>query len=397
MTADILERDELGAFCRETHVALAGAASGPLDGLDFGAKDVFDIAGHKSGCGNPDWLASHPPAEATASAVQRLLDAGADLAGKTQTDELTYSLMGENAHYGTPINVNAPGRIPGGSSSGSAAAVAGGLADFAVGTDCGGSVRTPASFCGLYGFRPSHGRIALDGCMPLAPSFDVFGWCARDAGTLARVGEVLLEETPRAMRPKQLLIAEDAFEAGGPEVAAALAVALASVRCFIGAEQTAVIAGDGLQACFQIFRTLQGAEIWASHGDWITSTKPNFGPGIRERFEWAATVSESDVAEAKKRREMFAERVHNMLSDGSVLVMPTAPGIAPKRGASGAELDDFRARALCLLATAGLAGLPQISLPLASLEDCPLGLSLVGRRGSDMELLTLAEDLAAES
>ncbi len=397
MTADILERDELGAFCRETHVALAGAASGPLDGLDFGAKDVFDIAGHKSGCGNPDWLASHPPAEATASAVQRLLDAGADLAGKTQTDELTYSLMGENAHYGTPINVNAPGRIPGGSSSGSAAAVAGGLADFAVGTDCGGSVRTPASFCGLYGFRPSHGRIALDGCMPLAPSFDVFGWFARDAGTLARVGEVLLEETPRAMRPKQLLIAEDAFEAGGPEVAAALAVALASVRCFIGAEQTAVIAGDGLQACFQIFRTLQGAEIWASHGDWITSTKPNFGPGIRERFEWAATVSESDVAEAKKRREMFAERVHNMLSDGSVLVMPTAPGIAPKRGASGAELDDFRARALCLLATAGLAGLPQISLPLASLEDCPLGLSLVGRRGSDMELLTLAEDLAAES
>ena len=233
--------------------------------------------------------------------------------------------------------------------------------------------------------------------MPLAPSFDVFGWFARDAGTLARVGEVLLEETPRAMRPKQLLIAEDAFEAGGPEVAAALAVALASVRCFIGAEQTAVIAGDGLQACFQIFRTLQGAEIWASHGDWITSTKPNFGPGIRERFEWAATVSESDVAEAKKRREMFAERVHNMLSDGSVLVMPTAPGIAPKRGASGAELDDFRARALCLLATAGLAGLPQISLPLASLEDCPLGLSLVGRRGSDMELLTLAEDLAAES
>jgi len=397
MTADILERDELGAFCRETHVALAGAASGPLDGLDFGAKDVFDIAGHKSGCGNPDWLASHPPAEATASAVQRLLDAGADLAGKTQTDELTYSLMGENAHYGTPINVTAPGRIPGGSSSGSAAAVAGGLADFAVGTDCGGSVRTPASFCGLYGFRPSHGRIALDGCMPLAPSFDVFGWFARDAGTLARVGEVLLEETPRAMRPKQLLIAEDAFEAGGPEVAAALAVALASVRCFIGAEQTAVIAGDGLQACFQIFRTLQGAEIWASHGDWITSTKPNFGPGIRERFEWAATVSESDVAEAKKRREMFAERVHNMLSDGSVLVMPTAPGIAPKRGASGAELDDFRARALCLLATAGLAGLPQISLPLASLEDCPLGLSLVGRRGSDMELLTLAEDLAAES
>ena len=150
-------------------------------------------------------------------------------------------------------------------------------------------------------------------------------------------------------------------------------------------------------ATFQTFRTLQGAEIWANHGEWVTHTKPDFGPGIRERFQWAATVGEGEVAKAKKRREMFAERVHNMLSNGSVLALPTAPGIAPKRGASGAELDDFRARALCLLSTAGLAGLPQISLRLASLEGCPLGLSLVGRRGSDMELLTLAEDMAAET
>jgi amidase len=169
-------KDELGAFCEATHVALKGAATGPLAGLDFGAKDVFDVAGHIAGCGNPDWLANHTPAETTAPALQCLLDAGADLAGKTHTDELTYSLMGENAHYGTPVNVNAPGRIPGGSSSGSAAAAAGSLVDFTIGTDCGGSVRLPASFCGLYGFRPSHGRITLAGCMPLASSFDTFGW-----------------------------------------------------------------------------------------------------------------------------------------------------------------------------------------------------------------------------
>ena len=389
--------DNLGAFCRETHVALAGAKAGPLSGLDFGAKDVFDVAGHKSGCGNPDWLASHPPAAATAPALQCLLDAGADLAGKTHTDELTYSLMGENAHYGTPVNVNAPGRVPGGSSSGSAAAVAGALVDFAVGTDCGGSVRLPASFCGLYGFRPSHGRITLEGCMPLASSFDTFGWLAREAATLARVGEALLEETPRAMRPKRLLVAEDGFAAGGPDVAAALGPALDRVRAFVGSEQRAVIAGDGLEACFATFRTLQGAEIWANHRKWIERTRPTFGPGIRERFEWAATVSEDDVVAAKKRRETFSERVHNLLSDGSVLCLPTSPGIAPERGASGQMLDDFRGHALALLCTAGLAGLPQISLPLASLDNCPLGLSLVGRRGSDMELLTLAEDLAAES
>ena len=388
-------KDELGAFCEETHVALKGAEAGPLSGLDFGAKDVFDVAGHKCGCGNPDWLASHPPAETTAPAVQSLLDAGANLAGKTHTDELTYSLMGENAHYGTPVNVNAPGRIPGGSSSGSAAAVAGELVHFAIGTDCGGSVRLPASFCGLYGFRPSHGRVTLDGCMPLASSFDTFGWFAREAGTLARVGEVLLEETPRAMRPKQLLFAADAFEAAGQEVTAALMAELDLARAFFGNEQSAVISGDGLEACFDTFRTLQGAEIWANHKEWIERTKPSFGPGVRERFEWAATVSESDVTEAKKRREMFAERVHNLLSDGSVLCLPTAPGIAPERGASGEVLDDFRARAMALLCTAGLAGLPQINLPLASLENCPLGLSLIGRRGSDMELLTLAEDLAS--
>ncbi len=387
---------ELGAFCQDTHVALKGAAEGPLAGIDFGAKDVFDIAGHKSGCGNPDWLASHAPAEATAPAIARLLDAGADLAGKTQTDELTYSLMGENAHYGTPLNVNAPGRIPGGSSSGSAAAVAGELVDFAVGTDCGGSVRLPASFCGLYGFRPSHGRITLEGCMPLAPGFDTFGRFARTPTMLARIGEVLLEETPLAMRPKQLLMADDAFAAAGTEVIAALKGALDSVRSFVGAEQSAVIAGDGLEACFATFHTLQGTEIWANHHDWIERTRPSFGPGIRERFEWTSTVGESDVAEAKKGREMFSERVHNMLSDGSVLCLPTAPGIAPERGASGDVLDYFRARAMALLCSAGLAGLPQISLPLASLDNCPLGLSLVGRRGSDMELLILAENLGAE-
>jgi amidase len=388
-------KDELGAFCEATHVALKGAATGPLAGLDFGAKDVFDVAGHIAGCGNPDWLANHTPAETTAPALQCLLDAGADLAGKTHTDELTYSLMGENAHYGTPVNVNAPGRIPGGSSSGSAAAAAGSLVDFTIGTDCGGSVRLPASFCGLYGFRPSHGRITLAGCMPLASSFDTFGWFARTPTILARVGEVLLEETPRAMRPTQLLMAEDALHAVGPEVAAALKDAMETVRACIGKEQSAVIAGDGLAACFDIFRTLQGAEIWTNHGDWIKRAQPNFGPGVRERFEWASTVSDDDVTAAKRRREMFAERVHNLLSDGSVLCLPTAPGIAPKRGASGDELNDFRARAMELLCTAGLAGLPQITLPLASLENCPLGLSLVGRRGSDMELLTLAEDLAA--
>src|SRR5206468_3179731 len=175
-----------------THVAVKGTGAGPLANLIFGVKDIYDVAGHKTGFGSPDWLATHGPATRTAPSVQILLDARADLVGKTHSDELAYSLTGENAHYGTPINVNAPGRIPGGSSSGSAAAVAGGLVDFALGTDTGGSVRIPASFCGIYGIRPTHGRLPLDGMVGQAPSFDTIGWFARDADLLARIGEVLL-------------------------------------------------------------------------------------------------------------------------------------------------------------------------------------------------------------
>src|SRR5213596_3333152 len=207
----ILDQDNLGAFCRHTHVAAKGRGVGPLANLTFGVKDIYDIAGHQTGFGSPDWLATHGPATRTAPSMQILLDAGADLVGKTHTDELTYSLMRENAHYGTPINVNAPGRIPGGSSSGSAAAVAGGLVDFALGSDTGGSVRVPASFCGLYGVRPTHGRIPLDGILLQAPSYDTIGWFARDAELFARVGAVLQQSSVPAAHPGRLVIAEDAF------------------------------------------------------------------------------------------------------------------------------------------------------------------------------------------
>src|SRR6187401_2279204 len=181
----ILNQDTLGAFCRHTHVALAGAAQGPLAGLTFGLKDIYDIAGHKTGFGSPDWLGTHEVASRTASVATRLLGAGATMVGKTHTEEMAFSLTGKNAHYGTPLNPAAPGRIPGGSSSGSASAVAGHLVDFAIGSDTGGSVRAPASFCGIYGIRPTHGRIALDGVCPLAPMFDTCGWFARDPEMLA--------------------------------------------------------------------------------------------------------------------------------------------------------------------------------------------------------------------
>jgi len=178
--------DPLGAFCRENHIAVKGSRRGPLAGLAFAAKDAFEIAGARTGFGQPDWLRTHEPATDTADAVKRVLAAGADMTGKTHCDELCYSLTGENVHFGTPVNVNAPGLVPGGSSNGSAAAVAGGLVDAALGTDTGGSVRVPECFCGLFGIRPSHDRISLAGVVGQAPSFDTIGWFARDGDLIAR-------------------------------------------------------------------------------------------------------------------------------------------------------------------------------------------------------------------
>lgn len=388
-----IPNDALGAFCRHTHVAVAGSGAGPLAGLAFGVKDIYDIAGHRTGFGSPEWLATHPPATHTAPAVAALLGAGADLLGKTQTDELTYSLNGENAHYGTPVNVNAPGRIPGGSSSGSAAAVAGGLVDFALGSDTGGSVRAPASFCGIYGMRPTHGRVSLVGACALASSFDTAGWFTRDAALLERVGQVLLgADSPPAQGAA--LLALDGLAMLDPAVVAALRPALARIDGVLGAARPVTVSAEGLPQWFQAFRILQGAEIHAQLGSWVAQAKPQLGPGVRERMAWTATITADEVARAQTVRDRVRRQMDALLANHAVLVLPTLPDRAPLLNTPAGALDDFRARAMSLLCMAGLAGLPQISLPLATLQGCPLGVSLLGARGDDALLLTLARRIA---
>ena len=377
--------DRYNAFCRHTQVELAGAPEGPLRGLTFAVKDVFDIAGHRTGNGNPVWLETHPPAARTASSVERLLAAGAQMVGKTHTDEMTYSLNGENVHYGTPTNPRAPGRIPGGSSSGSAVAVAGGVADFALGTDCGGSIRLPASYCGIFGIRPTHGLVPADGVVDLAASFDTVGWFARDAQTLRRVGEVLLPTTPFA--PKRLLIADDAFAFVGPEVSAALAAAVGRLKAALADHRHVRVYASEPAAWSGIFRVLQGSEIWRRHGDWIEAHNPSFGPGIAERFRWARTIDPAEVERLRPQREAVARRMAELLGGDALLCLPTAPGIAPKLLTPPDELEVFRAGAFGLLSIAGLARLPQVALPLATMGGCPLGLSLIGPSGCDRGLL----------
>ncbi|HUF81106.1 MAG TPA: amidase [Burkholderiales bacterium] len=390
---EIVANDKLGAFCRENHIELRGAGSGPLAGLTFAAKDIYDVAGAKTGFGNPDWLRTHESAARSAPAVQALLDAGASLVGKTHTEEMAWSLTGENAHYGTPVNVNAPGRIPGGSSSGSAAAVAAGLVDFALGSDTGGSVRLPASYCGILGLRPTHGRISLEGVCPLAPSFDTCGWFARDAGVFERVGRVLLRDDAPAARPQRLLVAQDAFAVADEGTAAALEAALDKVAALIGRPEKVTVGDEPLENWMDTFRFPQGAEAWDCHREWVTREQPQFGPAVGPRIAWAATVAPRDVARARARREEITQRMERLLQGNAVLALPSAPGIAPLRNSPAKEIDTLRSRALPMLCIAGLARLPQVSLPLATLAGCPLGLSLIAARGNDTMLFDLAERL----
>jgi amidase len=387
----MISNDALNAFTRHTHVALDGSGTGPLTGLTMAVKDVYDIAGYRTGNGNPVWLETHPPAERTASSVQRLLDAGARMVGKTHTDELAYSLNGENIHYGTPTNPKAPGRIPGGSSSGSAAAVAGGLVDFALGTDCGGSVRLPASYGGIYGIRTSHGLISADGIVPLASSFDAVGWFARTARLMRQVGGVLLPAAA-PWAPKTLLIAADAFATVDPAIAAALQHGVDKVKAaFPTVRETNVYTGDPAEWS-ALFRILQGDEIRHFHSDWIDRCQPVFGPGIRERFQWTRTIDPKEVANAKPNREVVARHTAQLLGGDALLCLPTAPGIAPRLNTPAQELEAFRARAFALLSVAGLARLPQINLPVGTLDGCPIGLSLIAPRGFDRGLLEWTAD-----
>lgn len=386
--------DPLGAFCRDNHVALVPTGSGILDGLTFAAKDLFHVKGHRTGFGNPDWLRTHLPAEETAVAIERLLAAGARMVGKTYTDELAYSLTGENAHYGTPINPHCPDRVPGGSSNGSAVAVAGGLVDFAIGSDCGGSVRIPASYCGVLGIRPSHGRVPLTGAIPFASSFDVVGWFARDVRVFEAVGQVLLGDDDDRAPPSRLMIARDAFELLDPEVSEALKGAGDRLRQEMRTADEAVVSDAGLKPWMECFRVLQAAEIWANHGKWITTVRPKIGDGIRQRFEWASTVTPEQVTRARQVRQAVIERMDALLGPGDIVCLPTAPHIAPLRsGPLDMVENTYRYQAMCLLCIAGLAGLPQVSLPLAGLHGCPLGLSILGRRGSDFQLLRLAANV----
>ncbi len=390
----LIPADPVHAFLDYPDVPVPNAATGPLAGLTFAVKDIFDVAGYPTGCGNPEKMEASraDPPKTNAPAVQMLLDAGARFVGKTHTAELAFSLDGRNTRLGTPDNPAASGRVPGGSSSGSASAVAGGLVDIALGSDTGGSVRGPASFCGLVGLRPTHGRIDIGGAMPLAPSLDTVGWFARDAAVYERVGAVLLGPDADGPAFRRMMVADDIWALlSGKDEAAALRPAADAAERHLATVESVVLAPDGLAAWQQTFRTTQGYEAWRAHGRWIESRKPKLMDAVRGRFEAARKVTEAEYEAARATRAAIRARLTGLVGDDGVVVIPTLPTIAPLMDAREADLESFRARALSMLCSAGLAGLPQISLPMATVSGCPLGLSLIGPPGRDRALIGLAK------
>jgi amidase len=373
---------------------LKGAASGPLAGLSTVVKDMYAIKGERTGGGNPDWLAHAAPATGHCAVVQKLLDAGATITGKTICDEFFYSVAGQNAHYGTPGNIRAPGRIPGGSSSGSAAAAAAGACDFALGSDTGGSVRIPASLCGLYGIRTTHGRIDTNGVMDMSPTFDSIGWLAATAGVFRKVGPVLLGESAAPAKIQNLMVADDAFEQADEPVAELLLDALSAMAGRLPKPQHTRIASGGLDRTLDYWRDavriIQAYEIWQVYGRFVEEKHPRFGPGVAERMAAAAKVTRAEAEAARKTHAAAREHIRAQIGPGTLVALPSAPCIAPRLDTSAADMDAYRTRVMRLTCIAGLGGLPQISIPAGTVAGCPVGLSLIGWPGGDEALLDLA-------
>lgn len=359
-------------------------AAGPLSGLTVAVKDLFAVGGFAVGAGNPAWLAQAAAEPADAWAVDALRRAGAAIAGIAQTDELAFSLSGANGHYGTPPNPAAPDLVTGGSSSGPAAAVAAGQADIGLGTDTAGSVRVPASVCGLYGFRPTHGAVPADGVLPLAPSFDTVGWLAADPAALRAAGSVLLPPAPPAAPPRRLL---------------SLFIPNGRLRLLAGTLGCSPAAGpvpgfDDIDSLLAAFRTVQAAQAWAAHGEWITANPGALRADVAARFRAGADVPAADLRAAAALIAGQRARALDFLGDDTWLALPAAGGPGHPRGAPPAVADAWRQATLRRTVPASAFGLPSCVMPSAARP--PEGLALIGPPGADHALLDAVRAAAAQ-
>ncbi|MFB4318535.1 amidase [Actinomadura sp. 21ATH] len=366
---------------------VSGAPDGPLARVRVAVKDLFAVAGRRIGAGNPDWLAGAPVEERNAWAVQALLDAGADIAGIAQTDELAFSLNGTNKHYGTPPNGAAPGRITGGSSNGPASAVSLGLADLGLGTDTAGSVRVPSSHCGLYGLRPTHGAVRSDGLLDLARSFDTIGWFARDPDLLERAGDVLLPPGDPDL-PLSFAVADDVVELAEPETRESFETACAALGKPV--RRIGSLMGGRLEEWFAAFRNVQADEAWKRHGEWIEAHPGSLGYGVTKRFALGRDLKPGELEAGLEVLEAARAVLYDAVPPGTVLLLPAATAPAPPVDLDAETMDAYRFRTLRLTCLASIAGLPAVVTPSLRVAGLPVGLCAVGGRGTDRSLLRLA-------
>lgn len=406
---------------------VAGADKGPLLGESVAVKDLFAVSGEPIGAGNPARLAEQRPQPRNAAAVQGLLSAGADVTGISQTDEFAFSMAGTNAHYGTPPNPAAPGHISGGSSNGSASAVALGEVSIGLGTDTAGSIRVPAAYQGLWGIRTTHGLVPRTGVQPLAESFDTVGWLTRSPQLLAAVAEVLIpglvKMAPSAPSPLGgmgttgsipavpkgpvpweasrhlggLKVAEGLFELAEPDVAAACRdlVARLEKSSGHGIETINGAVPEELAEWRRTLTVIQFWEAWANHGSWVSDHWEDMAADVGARFRAAAELTEAEETAARKRLSAIRESVRSWVGDG-VLALPSAVSVAPlveEVGIGTPEIEDLRQRTLALTSLASLAGLPVVNVPTVTAEGLPTGLSLIGPSGSDKALIAYAAQL----
>ena len=387
--------DPIQACVPHGKFSLPPTGSGLLDGLTFAVKDIFDIAGHPTGAGNPTWLTTHPIPSHTSPLVEQLLAAGAQMTGKVITDELAYSLNGDNIHYGTPVNTNAPGHVPGGSSSGSVAAVAAKLCDFALGSDTGGSTRVPASYCGVWGLRTTHDLLSREHVVPLHTSFDTLTWFAHAPDTFKRVGQVLLPASSFA--PKRLLKPDALWALASDDFQAPLTAVLTAAETLLGLNAQAISftrEAETLEHWRQAYVTMGAHEAWGLHGAWITEHRPTFSVPIAARWAQAQAVSDQQAHAARVKVADIRAHIRTLLADDAIAIVPSAAGLAPLLNASGQAVDALRMRTMHITCITGISGVCQVSIPFKNKEGLPVGVSLIGPAGSDQAVIHLATELA---
>ena len=355
-------------------------------GIPLAVKDLFDTAGLVTTYGST-LFADHVPAE-TAPAVAALEAAGYGLVGKTNLHEFAYGTTSENPHFGVVPNPSFPGRVAGGSSGGNAAALVLGAADVALGTDSGGSVRIPAACCGIVGFKPTYGLVSLEGCFPLAPSFDHAGPMARDVRTCE---EAMLVLAP-GFTPSDLAALEDVSVAiawlDGADALVRARVEQAAER-FPRRTRLELPAPEGVGRLFMHEVAGVHRELFAENGDL-------YGEDVRVKIERCLAVTDAEAAAGASRREEFRELAEEALGDADLLVTPTLPCVAPAVGEGGVGDLDVREALISRTFPVNALGWPALSLPCGRAEaELPASVQLIGRAGADSLVLAAGRLLEA--